>query len=394
MTLTPEERASLRATVRQFAENEVAPRVRDYDREEHIPTDLLEKTATLGVFGGTIPERWGGAGLDHVSFAEVLEELSRVDHALACIVSMPSALVGGGLLAFGTDAQRETWLTPLARGEMFGAAGVTEPQSGSNVAGMETTYERVKDGFVIRGAKTWISNLDIASFFVTFATRDRSLRHRGISAFIIPVDTPGLSVHPFRNKLGFRPLCSGELALDEVHVGPEALIGDEGQGFRVAMTQVERGRLGVAARALGIAQRCLEEATAYAQDRVVFDRPIGDFQLTQRKLATMATEIVAARALIRRCAEALDRGDRARVEASMAKMYATDVAQRAATDAVQIFGAYGTSEEFFVSRAYRDTKVFQIVEGTNDIHQVLIAEHLLGKRGHTKHDGPQEVQRA
>jgi alkylation response protein AidB-like acyl-CoA dehydrogenase len=379
-TIGGEERELLIATIRSFGKENVEPRVAEYDRNETLPLELLEQTAQLGIFGGTIPEDWGGAGMDHVTFAEVLIELSRFDHALACLVSMPSALVGGGLLAFGSDEQRERWLKPLARGEIFGAAGVTEPRSGTDVAGMETTYRREGEGFVIRGAKTWISNLDIASFFVTFATHDRSLKHRGISAFVIPADTPGLSVHPITNKLGFRPLCSGELVLDDVYVGPEALIGEEGQGFLVAMQQVERGRLGVAARAVGMAQMCLDDSITYAQQRVVFDQPISEYQLTQRKIAVMATEIEAARALTLRCADALDRGDRGRVEASMAKMYATDVLQRVATEAVQIHGAYGASDEYRVGRAYRDAKVFQIVEGTNDLHQLLIAQYALGMR--------------
>jgi alkylation response protein AidB-like acyl-CoA dehydrogenase len=378
--LNTEEREALLATVRRFAREEVGPTVAANDRAEHIPRDLLAATAELGVFGGVVPEEWGGAGMDHVTYAEVIEEFARVDHALACLVSMPSALVGGGLLAFGSDDQKRRWLVPLAQGQLFGAAGVTEPQSGSNVAGMETTYTRDGDGFVLRGAKTWISNLDHASFFVTFATRDRAERHRGISAFVVPADTPGLSVHPFRDKLGFRPLCSGEVVLDDVRVGSEALLGQEGRGFAVAMTQVERGRLGVASRAVGLAQMCLDDSIDYANQRVVFDRPIGDFQLTQRKIATMATEVAAARGLVQRCAEAMDRGERARVEASMAKMYASEVAQRTATEAVQIHGAYGASEESRVGRAYRDAKIFQIVEGTNDIHQLLIGEYTLGIR--------------
>jgi alkylation response protein AidB-like acyl-CoA dehydrogenase len=375
-----DERRMLLDMVRGFGKEFVEPRVAEYDRDEKLPLDLLEQTAKLGIFGGTIPEEWDGAGMDHVSFAEVLIELSRSDHALACLVSMPSALVGGGLLEFGSDEQRERWLKPLARGEIFGGAGVTEPRSGTDVAGMETTYRRDGDGFVIKGVKTWISNLDIASFFVTFATHDRSLKHRGISAFVIPADTPGLSVHPIPNKLGFRPLSSGELVLDDVYVGSEALIGEEGQGFSVAMQQVERGRLGVAARAVGMAKMCLDDSIAYAQQRVVFDQPISEYQLTQRKIAMMSTEIEAARALTLRCAEALERGERGRVEASMAKMYATDVLQRVSTEAVQIHGAYGASDEYRVGRAYRDAKVFQIVEGTNDLHQLLIAQYAFGTR--------------
>lgn len=371
------EREALTAVVRKFAEEVVRPRVAEYDREERLPPDILEQMADLGFFGGTVPVEWGGAGLDNVTFAALVEEISRVDHILGVLMSMPSALVGSGLLEFGTPEQKDRWLTPLAQGRIFGGAGVTEPQSGSDVAGMQTTYVRDGDGFVINGSKTWISNLDIASFFVTFATSDRRLRHGGVTAFVIPAGTAGVSVHPFKNKLGFRPICTGELVLDDVRVGPEALLGTEGGGFAVAMTAVERGRLTVAARAVGLAQACLEASVAYAAERVVFGQPIASYQLVQKKLADMAVEIEAARMLVERCAMALDRGERARSEASMAKMYASDVAQRAATEAVQVHGAYGVSDEYPVGRYYRDSKVFQIVEGTNEIHRTLIARDLV-----------------
>jgi alkylation response protein AidB-like acyl-CoA dehydrogenase len=363
--------------MRTFAAAEVAPRVRDYDRDEKLPLDLLTAMSALGFFGGTVPEEWGGAALDHVTFAMLIEEVSRVDHCLGALLSMPSALVGSGLLYYGTDEQKKRWLVPLARGEMFGGAGVTEPSSGSDVAGMRTTYAKDGDGFILRGSKTWISNLDIASFFVTFATRDPSLRHKGISAFIVPKDTPRLSVHPFKSKLGFRPLCTGELVLDEVRLGPEALLGAEGEGFAVAMTAVERGRLAVAARSVGVAQMCLDSVIDYARERVVRGKPIGDYQMIQSKIAEMAVSVAAARALVLQCAEALDSGRRARLETSMAKMYASDVLQRVATEAVQVHGAYGVSDEYPVGRAYRDAKVFQIVEGTNEIHRVLISQHIL-----------------
>ena len=245
------------------------------------------------------------------------------------------------------------------------------------VAGMETTYTRDGDGFIISGAKTWISNLDIASFFVTFATHDRSLGRQGISAFIIPADTPGVRTVPFKNKLGFRPICTGDLVLDNVRLGRECLLGEEGRGFEVAMCAVERGRLSVAARAVGLAQACLDDCVTYARERVVFGKPIGNFQMIQAKIADMAVEIAAARLLVQRCAEEMDLGRRARLEASMAKMFASDVAQRAATEAVQIHGAYGVSDELRVGRFYRDAKVFQIVEGTNEIHRTIIAKSLL-----------------
>jgi len=371
------EREAMRSVIRDFAEREVKPRVRDYDREERLPTDILAGMARLGLFGGVVPEQWGGTGLDHVTFARLVEEISRVDHCLGVLMSMPSALVGAGLLKYGTDEQRKRWLTPLAQGEIFGGAGVTEPQSGSDVAGMQTTYVRDGDEFVIRGMKTWISNLDIASFFVTFATRDRAERRNGVTAFVIPRDTPGLSVHPFKNKLGFRPICTGELVLDEVRVGADCVLGEEGRGFQVAMTAVEKGRLSVAARAVGGAQACLDACLAYAAQRVVGGSPIGSYQQIQKKIADMATEIQAARLLVENCARTLDSGARGRTETSMAKMFASDVFQRTATEAVQIHGAYGVSDEFPVGRAYRDSKVFQIVEGPNEIHRLVIARELL-----------------
>jgi len=368
--------------VRTFARDVVAPRVQHYDLEERIPRDILDRMAELGLFGGTVPVELGGAGLDHVTFSRVIEEMARVDHILGVLMAMPSALVGGGLLHYGSDEQKQRWLVPLAAGRIFGGAGVTEPQSGSDVAGMATTYERTAGGgFVLRGSKVWISNLDIASFFITFATRDRSLRHRGISAFVVPAGAPGVQTHPFKNKLGFRPICTGELLLDGVELGPEALLGEEGQGFAVAMTAVERGRLSVAARAVGLAQSCLDDSVAYARERIVFGEPIGSFQMIQQKLADMAVEIEAARLMVRSCAEAMDRGRRARREASMAKMFASDVAQRAATAAVQVHGAYGASEENRVARFYRDAKIFQIVEGTNEVHRMLIARELLAEAG-------------
>jgi alkylation response protein AidB-like acyl-CoA dehydrogenase len=374
------ETADLVDLVTRFAHDVVAPRVADYDVAEKLPAEVLEQMRDLGLFGGTVPEELGGAGLDHVTYAAIIEAMSTVDHCLGVLMSMPSALVGSGLLAYGTAEQQKAWLAPLAAGQIFGAAGVTEPQSGSSVAAMETTYRRDGEGFVINGSKTWITNIDIASFIVTFATSDRSLGRNGVSAFVIPIETPGLTRTPFKNKLGFRPLCSGEVTLSDVRVGPEALLGTEGDGYRIAMGAVERGRLSVASRAVGLAQGCLDDCVRYAQERVIAGTAIAEHQMTQAKLAQMAVEIQAARLLVRDCAVAMDNGSRARTEASMAKMYASDVAQRVATEAVQIHGAYGVSPEFRVGRAYRDAKVFQLVEGTNEIHRLLIARSLLGPR--------------
>jgi alkylation response protein AidB-like acyl-CoA dehydrogenase len=378
--LSAADRQAIVEMARDFAQREIAPRVAEYDLAEQLPTDLLEEMATLGFFGGVIPAELGGLGLDYVTFADLVEQISQACQILGTLVSMPSGLVGASIERFGTPEQQARWLVPLAQGEIFGAAAVTEPGSGSDVAGMTTTYRRDGDGFVLNGAKAWISNLDIASFFVTFASFDRSLRHRGVTAFVVPRDTPGLGLHPYKDKLGFRPLCTGELVLDEVRLGPEALLGTEGGGFSVAMTAVERGRLGVAARSVGVVQACLDDSVAYARDRTAFGRSIAEFQIVQSKITDMAVGATTARLLVRECAAALGRGERARSLTSMAKMYASDVAARSASDAVQIHGAAGISPDHRVGRMYRDAKVLQIVEGSNDLHRSLIGEIELGLR--------------
>lgn len=380
MSATLEERQAFLSTAADFMENEVAPRVAQYDLDEKIPRDILDKMAGLEFFGGVLPPEYGGLGLDYVTFAELIEEISKTCHILGTVVSMPSGLVGAAIEAFGSAEQKKRWLKPLAEGRIFGGAGVTEPRSGSDVAGMATTYRRDGDSFVINGAKAWISNLDVADFIVTFATSDRSLRHQGVSAFIIPRDTPGMTFHPYKDKLGFRPIATGEISLQDVRVGPEALLGREGDGFLAAMTAVERGRLGVAARSVGVAQACLDDTVAYAREREVFGRNIAEFQIVQSKITDMAVGVETARLLVRETARAMDEGRRARRLTSMAKMYASDVAQRSATDAMQVFGAAGVSPEYRVGRFYRDAKILQIVEGSNDVHRALIGEMELGLR--------------
>lgn len=394
MTTVEANRRELLAMAAEFMAREVAPRVADYDAAEEVPRDILEQMGALGFFGGVLPVEYGGLGLDFVTFASLIEEVSQVCHILGTFVSMPSGLVGGSIEAYGNDEQKQRWLKPLAEGRIFGGAGVTEPHSGSDVAGMTTTYRREGDDFVINGAKAWISNLDVAEFIVTFATMDRSLRHRGVSAFIIPRDTPGMTFHPYKNKLGFRPITTGEIALQDVCVGPEALLGAEGEGFFAAMTAVERGRLGVAARSVGVARACLEDTIAYANRREVFGRNISEFQLVQSKVADMAVGVETARLLVRETAEAMQRGDRARRLTSMAKMYASDVAQRSATDAMQVFGAAGVSPEHRVGRFYRDAKILQIVEGSNDVHRSLIGEMLLGLRSDGERGSSRPVTKA
>jgi len=380
MTAMTEEQERLCEMVRNFARSEVAPVAAQAERNERFPPELLGRMAELGLLGGQVPVEWGGQGLDHQTYAMVIEEMARVDHIAALYMSMPSSLVGRGLRQFGTDEQRERWLRPLAGGRIFGAAAVTEPRSGSDVGGLTTTYRKVGSQYVLNGSKAWISNLELADFVLTFATRDRSLRYDGISAFIIPRDTPGLGLHPYKDKLGFRSMVTGDISIDDVELNPDCLLGAEGEGFAIAMSSVESGRLSVAARALGGSWACLDESIRYAKSRELFGETLDSFQLTKAKLTEMAMGINAARMLIGGAAKILDDGGPARAALSMAKLYASDLFQRSATEAVQIHGAYGTSADYRVSRLYRDAKVFQLVEGGNEVHRLLIADTLLGRR--------------
>ena len=311
----------------------------------------------------------------------LVEEISRVCHVVGLVFSMPSGLVGAGILKYGTEEQKQRYIVPLVRGESFAGAGVTEPGSGTDVANMATTYSRDDGEFVLNGAKAWISMLDVGDWFLTFATRDRSLGRKGVSAFIIPRDTPGLTMRPYPNKLGFRPLATGDLVLENVRVPAENLVGEEGRGYEVAMAAVETGRLSVAARAVGLAQACLDASVAYARTRIVMGQEIGRFQLVQSMITDMTVGVESARHFLYRLAAHKDAGvQRPRRESSLAKMHASDVAMMAATNAVQIHGAYGISDEYPVGRYFRDAKVFQIVEGTSQLHRGMVAEYALGYR--------------
>jgi alkylation response protein AidB-like acyl-CoA dehydrogenase len=372
----------LRETAREFGDREIRPYVRDYDRDERFPVEIVRKCGELGWLGAVLPEEYGGSGLDWVSFAMLIEEISRACHIVGLALSFPSGLAGGGIFRYGSEQQKADFLAPLARGETFAGAGVTEPGSGTDVANMATTCKRDGDEYVINGSKAWISMIDVADWFLTFATVDRSLGRRGICAFIIDKDTPGLSVNPYKNKLGFRPLTSGDLVFDDVRVPAERMVGEEGDGYKVAMAAVETGRLSVAARAVGVAQASLEASVSYAREREVMGQEIGRYQLVQQMIADMVLGTEAARHFVRKLADQRDTGNfDVRREASEAKLYATDVAMQASTAAVQIHGAYGVSDEYPVARLFRDAKVLQIIEGNNQLHTAMVAEYALGYRG-------------
>jgi alkylation response protein AidB-like acyl-CoA dehydrogenase len=378
---TPEQR-ELRALAREFAEREIAPHVGEYDKAERFPQEIVRQAAALGFAGGIVPARYGGAGLDHVTYAGLIEEISRACHIVACALTFPSGLVGNSILTYGTEEQKQRYLAPLARGETFAGAGVTEARSGTDVSDMDTTARRDGGDWVLNGAKMWISFLDVATYYLTFAHLgvDEGTGRKRICAFLVDADLKGISTHPLKNKYGFRPLATGEFVLEDVRVPGDALLGEEGQGFEIAMNSVENGRLGVAARAVGLSQACCDVAIDYAKERHVFKQPIGRFQMVQEMISDMVCGTEAARLLTLKLAHLKDRGERARGAASMAKMTASDVALKSATDAFQIHGAYGVSDEYPVARYLRDAKVFQIVEGNNQLHKALVAESVLGLR--------------
>jgi len=376
-----EEQLMVKAMARDFRVKEIDPHVAEYDKEERYPVDIFRKMADLGMLGGVIPEKYGGASMSYMNLASLIEEISRSCHIMGATVSFPSGLAGSSLLFYGTEEQKQKFLVPYAQGKTMAGAGVTEPHSGTDVAAMETVVENKGDYYLVNGAKTWISFLEQASWFISFAQMDKSKGHKGICAFIFDPSWKGVSIRPFKNKVGYRPISTGELFFEDVRVPKENLVGEEGQGFNVAMCSVENGRMGVAARALGMIQACLDESVKYAQDRIVFRQPIGRFQLTQSKITDMVIGLETARLLTYKLAWLKDSGaPRAQKEASMAKLYATDVLMKASTDAVQIHGAYGCSDEYPVGRYFRDAKFFQMVEGTTELHRILVAEHTLGYR--------------
>lgn len=365
-----------------FGREQVLPGVMDRDRDELFPRDLVRQAGELDFLGGIVPPEYGGLGLDYRTYAEIVMEMGRHDNVIALMMTSPSGLAGAGLLNFGTKAQCEEYLPPLCRGEAIAAVGVTEPASGTDVADMRTVCKRDGDDYIISGAKTWTSNIEYCDWLLTFATLDREGGRNAVCAFIIPVDSPGLTMKPFKNKLGFRSVSTGDVFLDDVRVPKSALIGEvEGIGFTIAMAAVENGRLGVAARALGLAQDCLDRSVSYANERIVGGAPIARFQLVQAMITEMVVGIEGARAMIRELADARDMGLRARREASLAKFHASEVAMSSSSSAVQIHGAYGVHEDYVVGKHFRDAKVFQIVEGQNQLHTGLIAEYELGIRG-------------
>lgn len=370
---------------RDFARNEVAPHVDEFERNEHYPRELAQQMGALGLVGGVIPEEYGGVGLDYVTLSLLLEELAYVDVMTAVIAGWPSCSLGRPILLYGSEELKQKYLVPLCQGKIFGSTGVTEPHSGTDIVRtMETTVRRDGDSYLLNGNKTWISNARNADFFLTYGTIDKSKGMRGICAFVVDANLPGISITPIVNKAGARSQGTAQVFFDNVRVPASHRLLEEGQGYKSLMCGTEIGRLACAARAVGQIRSCLDLAVGYAREREVFGQPIGRYQLIQAKIADIRVGLDAATLLTRRLAWLLDTGvERCQEEASIAKMYATNALMQAAEHAYQIHGAYGVAEEYHVGRIFRDAKVAQIYDGTNEIHQTIIGEWELGYRKKT-----------
>ena len=377
MNFTPtEEQLAVQKTAREFAQNEVLPKAAEIDREHRHPVELVKRMAELGFLGIAIPEQWGGSGFDHISYALAMEEISRACASTGVIMSVNNSLVCDPINRFGTDGQKQEWLTPLASGKLLGCFALSEPEAGSDAAAQKTTAIKDGDGFVLQGTKNWITNGPVADVCVLFAMNDKAAGHKGITCFIVPMKTKGVRCGQPDDKMGIRGSKSSQIFLDDVRLPASAVLGEVGGGFKVAMSTLDGGRIGIAAQALGIARAALEDSLAYAQQRKTMGKAIIQHQAIAFKLADMATEIDAARLLTLRAAYLKDHKQPYGKEAAMAKLYASDVANRAAREAIQIFGGNGYVTEYPVERHFRDAKITEIYEGTSEIQRLVIAGHL------------------
>lgn len=378
LILTPEQQM-IRDMARDFADKELLPTAAEYDEKQEFPTNLWRKFGQLGLMGLTMPEEYGGAGADTVTYVLALEEISRGNPALSIAMSINNSLTCYGILKFGTEEQKRKYLVPLATGDLLGGYALSEPGSGSDAVAMQTSARREGDKYILNGSKMFISNGQSAHVFLVFAVTDKSAPKPAdrVTCFIVEKGMPGFKVGKKLDKLGMRASDTTELIFDECQVPAENVLGQEGGGFRVAMQLLDGGRIGIAAQALGIAQAAYEFALAYANERQQFGKKIYDFQAIQFMIADMATRIEASRLLVHRAASMRDAGEPCGREASMAKLFSSETAMWVTTKAVQIFGGYGYIKEYPVERYFRDAKVTEIYEGTSEIQRLVIAKSLL-----------------
>jgi alkylation response protein AidB-like acyl-CoA dehydrogenase len=374
--LLSDEQAAIRDTLRAFAQERLAPNAARWDREHHFPREELGALGALGVMGVVVPERWGGAALDYVSLAVALEEIAAGDGAVSTIVSVQNSVVCGPINAFGSDLQKERFLAPLARGDKLGCFCLTEPHVGSDAAAITTRAERRGPDFVLNGVKQFITTGKNADVAVVFAVTDRAAGKKGISAFVVETSAPGYVVARVEEKLGQRASDTAQIVFENCVVPAANLLGREGEGYRIALANLEAGRIGIASQAVGMARAAFEAALAYARERTSFGKTLAEHQAVNFKLADMATAIEAARQLVWHAAALRDAGRPCLKEASMAKLFASEMAERVCSDAIQVHGGYGYVADFPVERIYRDVRVCQIYEGTSEIQRLVIGRAL------------------
>ena len=372
-----EEQSLLQRTVREFADTEVKPLAKELDETGHFPRENFRKAAELGLTGVAVHEQYGGAGMDHISYTIMIEEISRVCASTGVILSVQNSLYCDPVLRFGTEEQKKKFLLPFARGERIGCYALTEPQAGSNAAALRTKAVLKGDKYVINGTKAWITNGGAADAAIVYTNTQPEKGEKGITALIVEKGTPGFSIGKEEKKLGINATACCELSFTDCAVPVTNRIGAEGEGYKVALSTLDGGRIGIAAQATGIAQGAFDAALAYAKQRQAFGRPIADLQAIQFMLADMATEIDAARLLVRKAAWKEETGARFSMEASIAKLFASEMATRVAHKAIQIHGGNGYSREYPVERAYRDARITEIYEGTSEIQRLVIAAWVL-----------------
>ena len=376
LELTPEQQAYY-DRIAGFAAERVAPQAAAIDETGVFPRELVREAAALGIMGVTIPSEWGGAGLDYTSYALALEALASASAVIAVIAAVNNSLVAEPIARFGSDAQKETWLRRLATGEALGAFALSEEHAGSDAANQQSVARLDERGYVISGRKVWVANAEAADVMIVFAATQPGLRGRGVSAFLVPMDTPGISAVENRDSLGVRGLGCADLQLTNVRVDTDALLGRPGEGFHIAMWALDGGRVAIAAQALGVGQAALQEALDHAKSREAFGQPIGNYQAIQWMLADIATELDAARMLTLKAADSRQREARPTVDASMAKLFASEAAHRAADKAMQILASKGYRRGSIAERLFRDVRATEIYQGTSEIQRMVIAEHLL-----------------
>ncbi|MGZ4031887.1 MAG: acyl-CoA dehydrogenase [Tumebacillaceae bacterium] len=374
--LTKDQR-DLHQMVRDFAQNEIAPLAMKIDQEDAYPLDLIRKMGELGLMGIPVPEEYDGVGADFLSYMLAIEEISYASASVGVILAVHTSVGTMPILNFGTEEQKQKYVPRMAAGELIGAFGLTEPAAGSDASGIRTRAVKQGDHYVLNGAKVFITNGEVADVFIVFAVTDAEKGTNGVSAFIVEKGTPGFSIGKKEHKMGMNGSGTVELIFDNAQVPTSQLLGQEGEGFKIAMSNLDGGRIGIGAQALGIARAAFDAAVAYVKQREQFGRPVADFQAIQFMLADMATKIEASRLLIYQAATMRQEKLPCSKQASMAKYYATDTAMYVTTEAVQLFGGYGYSKEYPVERFMRDAKVTQIYEGTNQIQRIVVAKNLL-----------------